>query len=79
MYSSKCCESSPICNLGFEVLRGIRIESVVAAANVARRGRFGHWFSMEDVVAGHRAMNRGKGIGIVTVAGFTERVIAGAW
>ena len=54
-------------------------ESVVAAAVFARRGRFGHWFSVEDVVAGHRAVNRGKGIGIVAVAGFTERIIAGAW
>ena len=34
---------------------------------------------MEDVVAGHRAVNRGKGIGIESVAGFAEGIIAGAW
>ena len=34
---------------------------------------------MEDVVAGHRAVNCGKGIGIESVAGFSEGIIAGAW
>ncbi len=77
-------EASEVREIGKEmgdVLPRIRrvTESVVAAANLARRGGFGHWFSMEDVVAGHRAINRGKEVGIVTVAGFTECIIAGAW
>ena len=49
-----------------DVLPRIRwvTEAVVLATSLARRGRNGHWFSVENVVAGHRAMNRGKGVGI---------------
>ena len=54
-------------------------ESVVVAASLARRGGYGHWFTMEDLVAGHWAVGRGKGIGIVAVAGFAESIIAKAW
>ena len=64
-----------------DVLPRIRrvAESVVTATSLARRGRFGHWFSVENVVAGHRAVNRGKGKGIESVAGFSQGIIAGAW
>ena len=53
-------------------------ESVVVATCRARRGRQGHWFTMEDMVAGHRAVDRGVGVGIEAVAGFTKGIIAGA-
>ena len=55
------------------------MEAMVLTTSLARRGRSGHWFSVENVVAGHRAMNRGKGVGIEMVAGLTEEIIAGAW
>ena len=76
-------EASEVREIGKEIgdmLPRIRrvMESVVAAANLARRGGFGHWFSMEDLVAGQWAVDRGKGIGIVAVAGFAESVIAGS-
>ncbi len=77
-------EASEVREIGKEmgdVLPRIRrvTESVVAAANLARRGGFGHWFSMEDLVAGQWAVDRGKWVGVVTVAGFAESVIAEAW
>ena len=34
---------------------------------------------MEDAVAGHRAVNSGKRVGVESVAGFSEGVIARAW
>jgi len=78
------CEASEVREIGKEmgdVLPRIRrvTESVVAAASLARRGGFGHWFTMEDLVAGQWAVDRGKGIGIVAVAGFAEGVIACSW
>ena len=77
-------EASEVREIGKEmgkVLPRIRrvTESVVAAADLARRGGLGHWFSMEDLVAGQWAVDRGKGIGIVAVAGFAESIIAKAW
>ena len=34
---------------------------------------------MEDVVAGHRAVNSWKRVGVESVAGFSEGIIARAW
>ena len=77
-------EASEVREIGKEigdVLPRIRrvTESVVAAALLARRGGCGHWVSMENLVAGHCAVDRGKGVGIVAVAGFAESIIACAW
>ncbi len=77
-------EASEVREIGKEigdVLPRIRrvTESVVAAALLARRGGCGHWVSMENLVAGQWAVDRGKGIGIVAVAGFAESIIACAW
>ena len=59
-------------------VRGIT-ESVVAATFRACRRRKGHGFTVEDAVAGHRAVSSGKRVGIESVAGFSEGIIARAW
>ena len=60
-----------------------RIRRIMEAADfstgLARGGKCGHRFSVEDVVAGHGTMDRGKGVGIEIVAGLMEKIIAGVW
>ena len=55
------------------------MEVVVEAAGRACTVRFGQGLSMENLESRHRAIDRGNGVGIETVAGFAEEVEAGAW
>ena len=53
------------------------MEAKAHLTRLARGGKCGYRFSVEDVVAGHWAMDRGKWVGIEVVAGLSEENIAG--
>ena len=51
-------------------------EAKACSTRLARVGRFGYRFSVEDVVTGHWAMDRGEWVGIEAVAGLSEENVA---
>ena len=56
---------------------GRRVREAKVITCLVRGGRC-YRFSVEDVVARHWPVDRRKGVGIVTVAGLSEKIIAGA-